>query len=97
MERVGVVFIVATAGGHGPASHLGPVGHWILGRAGGPGGVACRPSGRAHSSQIEGHVLGSSLLEGRLHHLQVVILLEPGPDLSLILKEVVAQISVRFL
>lgn len=88
---------MADAWGHGPATCLGPGGHCSLVWAGGPGREASRSSGRTHSSQIEGQVLWSSLLEGCLHHVLVVMLLELGPGFSLILKDKqeVVQIHIQ--
>ena len=89
-----VEFIMADAWGHGPASCLGPWGHCVLGCAGGPGGVASRSGSAAHSSQIEGQILRSSLLKGCLHHVLVVMLPELGPGLCLKYKQVVVNIKI---
>lgn len=91
----GEVFVMADAWWHGPASNLRPVGDASLERAGGPGGIACRSRCTVHGSQIEGQVLWSGLLKGRLHHVLVVMLPQLGSSLSLILHKKWAQINIK--
>lgn len=85
VECTRVVFIMADAWRHGPAHHLGSARHCSLVGGRGPGWVSTRSGCGTHCSQVEGQVLGGRCLEGCLHHVLSVMVLDMGQSFCLIL------------